>query len=349
MKNQAPAVWFPAIRSGSGADVYTQRLADALQKRGIRAEIAWLPLRAEYAPWSVAVPKPPGWATVAHINSWLPPCFVPITLPVMAVVHGCVHDPALAPFKRLTQALYHRMRVKAFEAKNIRNASVVVAVSSYTAQQTRTVFGRADIHVIHNWVDGSQFHPEPRRQPHKPFRLLFAGNWNHRKGVDLLAPILRCLGPDFVLRFPVKSRDSLPPNLPPNMHPIDWTNDTMEMARLYSMSDALLFPSRLEGLSLTVLEAQSCGLPVIASDASSLPEVVDHGNTGLLCPVDDVDAFVAAVRSLARNNHKWRDMAEAARRRAVERFAEQAAVDRYVELYGKLVQKAGRLGAQASS
>lgn len=67
-----PKIWFPAIRAGSGADVYTLRLSEALNKRGIRTEISWLPLRAEYAPWSVPAPEPPAWANVAHINSWLP-------------------------------------------------------------------------------------------------------------------------------------------------------------------------------------------------------------------------------------------------------------------------------------
>ncbi|CAL1240217.1 hypothetical protein [Candidatus Methylocalor cossyra] len=72
MNPDLPKIWFPAIRAGSGADVYTLRLSEALNKRGIRTEISWLPLRAEYAPWSVPAPEPPAWANVAHINSWLP-------------------------------------------------------------------------------------------------------------------------------------------------------------------------------------------------------------------------------------------------------------------------------------
>lgn len=44
------AVWFLAIRTGTGTDVFTERLVEGLRKRGIRAEITWLPLRAEYLP-----------------------------------------------------------------------------------------------------------------------------------------------------------------------------------------------------------------------------------------------------------------------------------------------------------
>ena len=69
-KNNEPAIWFPTVRTGTGTDVFTERLVEGLNQRGIRAEISWLPLRAEYAPWTVAVPKPPEWATVAHVNTW---------------------------------------------------------------------------------------------------------------------------------------------------------------------------------------------------------------------------------------------------------------------------------------
>ena len=44
-----PAIWFPAVRTGTGTDVFTERLVAGLIARGIRAEITWLPLRAEYA------------------------------------------------------------------------------------------------------------------------------------------------------------------------------------------------------------------------------------------------------------------------------------------------------------
>lgn len=244
--DERPSVWFPAIRSGSGADVYTMRLAEALARRGLRTEITWLPLRAEYAPWSVPAPKPPPWANVAHINSWLPQRFVPKRLPVLVTVHSSVHAPALTPYKSTAQALYHRFWIKAIEAENLRRAAKVVAVSRYTAHQVQAVFGRADSEIIHNWVDTDLFHPAPRETPQRPFRLLFLGNWSRRKGTDLLAPILRRLGPDFVLRFTAKGSPGASRDLPANLIPVSWMSEPSQLARLYQESDALLFPSRLE-------------------------------------------------------------------------------------------------------
>ena len=79
-------VWFPTVRTGTGAQKFTERLVAALQKRGIRAAITWLPHRAEFLPWTVAVPQPPDWARIVHVNSWLPARFIPGHLPVVATV-----------------------------------------------------------------------------------------------------------------------------------------------------------------------------------------------------------------------------------------------------------------------
>src|SRR3546814_20476891 len=95
--DRKPAVWLPTIRAGTGADVFTVRLCDGLNARGIRAEIAWLPHRAEYLPWTVRAPEPPAWANVAHVHSWLPHRFWPRRLPPVVTVPHLVNAPAYRP------------------------------------------------------------------------------------------------------------------------------------------------------------------------------------------------------------------------------------------------------------
>lgn len=330
------AVWFPAVRAHSGADVFTQRLCAALNARGIRAEITWLPLRAEYAPWSVPVPMPPQWATIVHVNSWLHPRFLPRGLPVVSTLHSCVHDPALAPYKRPAQRLYHAAWIKRVEAANLRRARAVVAVSHYTAQVAQAAFGRRDIQVIHNGVDVEEFRPIDRNAPNQPFRLLYVGNWNPLKGVDLLAPILHALGPGFELHYTAdRSGAHTRFALPSNARCLGRL-DTAGLVAAYQQADALLFPSRLEGFGLVAAEAMSCGLPVIAAETSSLPEVVEQGTSGWLCPVDDVAAFADAARQLAQNPARWLAMRRAARKRAEQCFSQAAQSQRWVMLYRAL-------------
>lgn len=337
---KAPAIWFPTVRTHSGSDVFTERLCAGLNERGIPAEITWLPLRAEYAPWSVVAPAPPAWANMIHVNTWLHPRFVPRHLPVVATMHLCVHDPALEPFKSTLQRYYHRLWIRHVEAGIIQRAEVVTAVSHYTAAHTREIYGYPNIQVIHNGVDTKIFRPLSRTRPNTPFRLLYVGNWSERKGVGLIAPLMEHLGPAFMLHYTAdRNGRHLRYDLPGNCCCLGRL-DTEELVHAYQTADALLFPSRLEGLPLTVIEAMASGLPVIAADASSLPEVVVDGDVGWLCSADDVPGFAAAARRLAGDKACWQAMHKAARNRAVLVFDVEQQIEQYANLYRTILNQA---------
>lgn len=328
-----PFVWFPAIRTGSGADVFTERLAGALVERGVRAEISWLPHRAEFLPWSVAQPKAPPGANIVHVNTWLHTRFIPSHLPVVATMHHCVLDPALRPYKTLLQSAYHRFWVRFLEERVLTSARKIIAVSEYTERSMHDIYGTKQVTVIWNGIDLKKFSPLWRPLPHKPFRLIYIGNCTARKGADLLAPIMKSLGPGFELRILAGLRARELIGLADNIHQIPRLSDTAAMVSLYRDCDALLFPSRLEGFGLVAQEAQACGVPVIASNSSALPEIIKNGETGFLCEQDSVPDFVSAVRSLAESTERWRTMGKAARSYAEENFAIEVMADRYLAVY----------------
>lgn len=350
-QKRAPAIWFPAIQAGSGADIFTERLAEALQRLGYQTEITWLPHRAEYAPWSVAHPQPPIWANIAHVNTWLPPRFLPTHIPYVATVHACVHDPSLNSHKSRAQALYHRHWIRGVEANTLRQASEVVAVSHYTAQQISNVFSRNDAVVIHNGIDlNGPFQPDFHRTAHHPFRVLYVGNWSRRKGADLLAPIMEILGRQFILYYTEdRNQSHMRYVLPASSHCLGRIEDPARLAGAYRDADVLLFPSRLEGFGLVALEAQACGLPVIATRGSSLPEVIQDGVTGLLCPANDAKAFAHAVRSLSEDPRRWQHMRRNARQMVEETFPMNSTIERYIEVYSRVLKNTldyGTLGSK---
>jgi len=78
--------------------------------------------------------------------------------------------------------------------------------------------------------------------------------------------------------------------------------EVASMPELYSAVDCLLFPSWYEGFGLPPLEAMACGIPVVASDAASLPEVVGHA--ALMAPPGDVHGLTAAVRLLLEDPNR---------------------------------------------
>lgn len=84
---------------------------------------------------------------------------------------------------------------------------------------------------------------------------------------------------------------------------------------VYPATDVYMLPSLAEGYGMSVVEAMSFGLPVIASGISALPELVADGTSGLLTPPDDADALFEAMRRLLEDPAERRRMGEAGRAR----------------------------------
>ena len=102
---------------------------------------------------------------------------------------------------------------------------------------------------------------------------------------------------------------------------------------LMPIAKLFLLPSDAESFGLAALEAMACGVPVIGTAAGGLPEVVEHGRTGYLLPVGDVEGMAAGALTLLRDPGLWQAFSLEARRRAVEEFPREAIVSRYRNLY----------------
>ena len=338
-----PAVWFPTVRTGTGTEVFTERMAEELGKRGIRNEITWLPLRAEYAPWTVPVPEPPEWATVAHVNTWLHPRFLPRRLPVVATIHHSMHHADVQPYKGFVRAAYHRWWIAPNERRVLRRADRVIAVSRFVAETARQFLLDVPMDVIYNGVDTNRYwYGGRQRRLGEPFRLLYVGGWKKLKGVDLLAPIMRELGDGFELRYtggPMAARDHA--RMPSTMRDLGRLQGVDSVVAAMQDADAFLFPSRSEGFPLALIEAMACGLPVIATHGSSLAEAVEEAVSGILCTQGDETAFVIACRQIANDHALHASMTTAARRRAVECFSVDRMVAAYTDLYARMAKSTG--------
>jgi len=89
--------------------------------------------------------------------------------------------------------------------------------------------------------------------------------------------------------------------------------DDAALAGVLHRARVFLNPSPKEGWGLTVVEANACGLPVVASDRPGLRDSVRDGETGLLAPYGDDAAMAEAALSLLTDDARWRDFSEAAR------------------------------------
>ncbi len=85
-----------------------------------------------------------------------------------------------------------------------------------------------------------------------------------------------------------------------------------DMYRYYSAADVFVFPGIRESLGLVFLEAQSCGLPVIAFNNAGIPEAVQDGKTGLLVPMYALEPFVDTIKRLLVDKNLRQQMSVAA-------------------------------------
>lgn len=159
--------------------------------------------------------------------------------------------------------------------------------------------------------------PEPARME-RGLRLLFVGALVLRKGIPYLLEaikLLERLHPRLTLAGSVGVR---PEALRAYAELIEIRGAMLheEMPDLYRSHDIYVFPSLVEGSSLSIYEALSSGLPVITTPNSG--SIVRDGVEGIIVPPRDTEALAAAIERLATDPELRREMGRAARRRAIE-------------------------------
>ena len=109
------------------------------------------------------------------------------------------------------------------------------------------------------------------------------------------------------------------------------------VAPLLAGADLFLLPSENESFGLSALEALACGVPVVASNAGGIPEVIRDGVTGALRPVGDIDAMAAAAVGILSDDERWLRMSVAAAADARQRFSEDRIIGQYEATYEEAI------------
>ena len=110
-----------------------------------------------------------------------------------------------------------------------------------------------------------------------------------------------------------------------------------EVLPLLSISDVFLLPSSQESFGLAALEAMACGVPVVASRVGGLPEVIEHGVSGFLHPLDALDEMAASAVALLKDPVLHDRITDAARTRVQEQFCAERIVPMYERCYEEVL------------
>jgi N-acetyl-alpha-D-glucosaminyl L-malate synthase BshA len=233
----------------------------------------------------------------------------------------------------------------------IQRSDAVTAVSEHLKEETRTLLCTAcPIQVIYNFVDTDRYTPHPCPEVSRLFRdegekvLLHVSNFRAvKRPLDVIGIFSR-VAAELPARLLLVGEG---PELPRAeayaeelgiRERVRVLGQRGQIERVLPCADVLLLPSETESFGMAALEAMACGVPAVASAVGGLPEVIDDGVTGYLCPVGDVEGMAARALALLRDPEAHRAMAGAARTRAVERFGRSLWIGEYEAAYRQLLE-----------
>jgi L-malate glycosyltransferase len=231
---------------------------------------------------------------------------------------------------------------------SIEKSDRLTAVSHFLRQETYQAFGctGCQVDVIHNFVDPLVY--DRARYPAVWRQEVNAGGRRVLMHVSNFRPVKRVRD---VVRVFARVHAAVPSVLVmvgdgPDRgeaedearqlgveHEVAFMGKLESVAPLLAGADLFLLPSQSESFGLSALEALASGVPVVASRTGGLPEVVRDGETGVLCPVGDVEGMAHAAVAILSDRARWEAMSTAAAADARERFALDAIVAQYEALY----------------
>ncbi len=223
-----------------------------------------------------------------------------------------------------------------------------IVVSEACIEPLDHYFPELDWRVIPNGIDIEHFHPGA-----EPIELgagsgpvvLFLGRFDPRNGLgimlDAFAQLWRARGRDVRLCIvgngPLRSyyERKLPAELAASVHwagRVDWNRP-----RYYASADVFCTPCQHASFGMVLLEAMSCGRPVVASRIPGFELLVEDGGEGLLVdPPDSPAAFATTLQALLDEPGEQRRLGEQGRRTATDRFAWHHVAERLEDLYYEL-------------
>jgi len=205
---------------------------------------------------------------------------------------------------------------RAVTRRALQGAKAVVTWSQWAAASAVSDYGvdPALVHAIPPGVDVRRLHPMSGERDPGPLRLLFVGGDFERKGGGDLLEALRILDRPVELDI-VSSSAVAPSGLPVRVHAGVEANSPL-ITELFRRADVFVLPSRGDCTPLAVAEALACGLPVVATPVGGMPELVRHGENGLLVPPADPQQLARALGVLVDQPDTRRWFGENSRRLA---------------------------------
>jgi glycosyltransferase involved in cell wall biosynthesis len=236
--------------------------------------------------------------------------------------------------------------------QSLNRADAVIAVSKTSAAALRDVAGiDCPIYVVPPVVAASEDFVHPSRDSNGPRTITCIARLSPEKGLrDLLLAAASVLQQRKDVEFLVAGSGPDMASLVDEARRLGIEGRVRfmgafrhdELPAIMARTDVFVLPSLTEGMPFAVVEAMAFGRPVVATNVGGIPELVSHGETGLLVPPRDPDQLSAALLALLDDPHLRQRMGEAARRRILSGpFSVEAFTEAHLAIYRGLLGSDG--------
>ncbi len=227
-------------------------------------------------------------------------------------------DTVAAPYGHSRQAAALEYAKLQLNRRALSGAEAIVTWSQWAATSVIADYRipAARVHAIYPGVDVDTFQARPRPERPGPLRVLFVGGDFVRKGgPDLVAAMTELEGVaelDVVTSEPLAD---IPRGAPIRVHTGAKPNSPL-LSELYDRADVFALPTRGDCTPLAIAEAMACGLPIVATEVGSIPDMVRDGHNGILVPPGRPGELAQAIRTLVAQPALRRDMGISSRQLA---------------------------------
>jgi len=285
-----------------------------------------------------------------------------INVPTVVTIHGTIQmlrDHALLArslFSDLESGekstLYLYPIIKLLQQNYVKHISRFIAVSNVTKEMAvkHLRVKPEAIDTVYNGVDIDIFRPSEKNEAEEKYlkpTVVYVGRMISKKGIHVLIKAM----PEVIRRIP-RARflfvggGDIPMfkemvkkmGIPERNFSFVGHVGYFERPKILREATVFVNPSIFENCSLSILEAMSCGAAVVATNSGGNPEIIKHGNNGLLVPISNHRKLAKSVISLIENGNLNKKIGREARRTVERSFTSERCAKQTCEIYRQVIQ-----------